>query len=369
MDLSIFNTIEQKRNAYEYRQAFSFEDAMKILKQVSDEGNGNVFFRGVAEGAWKIFSFAQRDWITKELNCQFHSFENFLSSFLEYAKENESIRLNRFCKVVADPSIFSVLQHYGAPTPFVDWTSDFNVALYFATQSSNGICSGCETNSFVSVYWISPGKGASTPNNDLTRFSDVIGQHKENMKVVIAENGSVPGSNYADATNFNIWKNEVFWMEEVKDEIFMQISNPRSDLQKGAFVYTPESDKPLNEVFLGNKLIDDDCTTSGTCLLPPKDPNQEYFNPTQQPKDIGCSVAPLYLPKINCLDIHKSVVPQIQKYLRDRNINTALLGLDSDNWGQTTYKSFLENYCQPVDPVAVELNKIQYDPNFEEDLV
>ncbi|WP_175545434.1 FRG domain-containing protein [Fibrobacter sp. UWB12] len=358
MDLSVFNTIEQKRNAYEYRQAFSFEDVQKTLQQVSTEGDGKTFFRGVAEGAWKIYSFAQREWITKELNYRFGSFEDFMSLFLEYSKTTESIRLNHFCKVVADPSVFSVLQHYGAPTPFIDWTSDYNVALYFATHSSNGICSGYETNSFVSVYWITPGKGAYTPNNDLTRFSDVIKEHKQNMNAVIEENGNISGSNYADATSYNIWKNEVFWMEETKDEIFMQISNPRSDLQRGSFVYTPESAKPLNEVFLGTKSTDDDCTTSGTCYLPPKAPNDEYFIPTAPLCETGDSVAISYYPKINCLDIHKSVVPQIQKYLRGRNVNTSLLGLDSDNWGMNTYKSFLEDYNRPVDPVTAILSEI-----------
>ena len=344
MDLPIFKTIEEKRKAYDYRQASSFEDALNTLQQVSAEGKEKVFFRGLAEGSWKIFSFAQREWITKELYHRFSSFDEYISSFLEYTKATESIRLNHICKVVADPSIFSVLQHYGAPTPFVDWTSDYKVALYFATQSSNGMCTGYETNSFVSVYLITLGKGASTPSNDLTSFADMIKQHRANMSAIITENGNIPGSNYADATFFGIWKKIQLWMEEAQDEEFMQISNPRSDLQCGAFVYTPESEKPLNEIFLGNKITDDDCTTSGTSLLPPEDPSITYFKPTLPLNDGGNSAARQYYPKIKCLDIHKSVVPQIQKYLRDKKINSSSLGLDSDNWGTATYKSFLENH-------------------------
>lgn len=308
MKLPIFTTIEEKRRAYDYEQVGSLDEALQVLKKWKKRDSDNVYFRGQAEGSWKIYASAQREWLDKELNVAYGCYHGFLSRLLSDFKENGSTFLKKYCKVVIDVSIFSTSQHYGAPTPFVDWTSSFDVALYFASLGNEN-CVGFETDSYCSVYCLAVGKGLKTPDNDLIRFSTLLENHKKEMQKVQREFGKIPGSDYQEALNFDVWKNfPVIWMEESENEL-MLISNPRLDLQGGAFVYNSDPEKSLDQIFTGRKMSDGDTDD-------------------------------LLLPKICCLDIHKSVLPQLQNYLKNKNIHFEILGLNSDDWGKTLYRQF-----------------------------
>lgn len=309
MKLPIFKTIEEKKQAYNYEQVNTLKEALEKLNELKNIDPVNTYFRGQAEGSWKIYASAQREWLVKELNCACGDYHSFLQNLLHYFKENGSTFLNKYCKVVTDVSVFSTSQHYGAPTPFVDWTSNVDIALYFASLGNEN-CVGFETDSYFSVYCLTVGKGAKTPNNDLTRFSTLLGNHKKEMQKVQQELGKISGSDYQEALNFDVWKGfPIIWMEESEDE-WMQIANPRSDLQKGAFVYNSAPEKSLDQIFTGLKMSD------------------------------MANTGELLLSKIRCLDIHKSVLPQLQNYLKDKNINSGSLGLSSGDWGATLYRQF-----------------------------
>ena len=133
------------------------------------------------------------------------------------------------------------------------------------------------------------------------------------MQKVQRELGKISGSDYREALKFDVWKEfPIIWMEESDDE-WMQIANPRSDLQGGAFVYNNSPEKSLDQIFAGRKMSDMENTDD------------------------------LLLPKIRCLDIHKSVLPNLKKYLEEKNINSGSLGLNSDDWGANLYHQFRAN--------------------------
>lgn len=311
MKLPIFKTIEEKKQAYDYEQVHTLKEAVEKLKELKNIDPDSTYFRGQAEGSWKIFASAQREWLVKELDRAYGDYHRFLQSLLLYFKGNGSTFLQKYCKVVTDISIFSTIQHYGVPTPFVDWTSNLDVALYFASLGNEN-CVGFETDSYFSVYCLAVGKGPETPNNDLYRFSTLLESHKEEMQKVQRELGKISGSDYQEILKFNVWKEfPVIWMEESDDE-WMQIANPRSDLQGGAFVYNSDPKKSLDQIFAGRKMSD-----------------------MENADDL--------LPKIRCLDIHKSVLPELKKYLEEENINSGSLGLNSDDWGANLYRQFRAN--------------------------
>jgi len=316
MKLSTFETIDEKRNAYKYEQINSFDDAINKIEKMSElKKTRPIYFRGLADGSWKIFSFAQREWITRELDIQYASYFDFISQFLNFTKNKYALYLRSSCKIVTDISAFSSLQHYGAPTPFVDWTSDFNVALYFATQT-NALCLGGETSSFVSVYWLEVGNGASTPNNDLYSLSKLIENYNQSLNNAVQSVGRSPLRPeifYKNATQFDVWKKfPILWISESEKD-YLKISNPRRDLQGGAFVYSSDPNKSLDEIFNGKSM-----------------------------NNVHVQYNGLLLPKIHCIDIHKSLIPKLKKYISEIHYDAANLGLNDQNWGETSFQEFLE---------------------------
>ena len=316
MKLRAFETIDEKRNAYNYEQIDSYNGLLgKIDEMGKLKKTHPIYFRGLADGSWKIFSFAQREWMTRELDKRYANYIDFVSQFLNFTKNKYVLHLRTSCKIVTDISTFSSLQHYGAPTPFIDWTSDFNVALYFASQT-NALCVGNETSSFVSVYWLEVGNGAATPNNDLYSFSKLIEDHKQILNNAVQSAG-LPSLQddkfYEDATKFSLWKNfPILWISESEKD-YLKISNPRRDLQGGAFVYTNNPNKSLDEIFNGKSMNNVQVQYSG-----------------------------LLLPKIHCIDIHKSLIPKLKKYISEIHYDATNLGLNNQNWGETSFQEFLE---------------------------
>ena len=201
---------------------------------------------------------------------------------------------------MTDCGILSTLQHFGAPTPFVDWSSDFNVSLYMATSSSiDANESPIETENYISIYWLEVGRGPETPNNDLTDIGMALKEFAGNEAI---EDSEIIKSVIDKFRNMTSWE-QLYWFFSDKYFPLVNINNPRQELQKGGFFYSSEFDKTLDEIFDDNDL-----------------------------------------PKIHCLDISKALVPEIQEYVKNLNINEKTLGLNTCDSGKMLFEYFLEHY-------------------------
>lgn len=304
-----YKTILEKENTFHRVVANDFDGLLALLENYSKQG---AFFRGQADASWKLYTFSQREWITKDLNSRFLDYKEYEQKKLEFIRSKENARLKACTKIINDISVFSCLQHYGCPTPLLDFTSSFDNSLYFATTDNIGY-GDYETNSYISIYVVLEGGTKNTPFNDLTSFGSVIESYRENMKNVIQANGSIPGSDFTDALNYDLWKGfQILLMKETEDW-YMKIANPRSELQNGIFIANNRENKPF----------------------------EDYCNDNVENMECGYSDE-LALPKITCIDVHKSIKPQILKYLETRNINKKTLGLDDNEWGKIAYEKFLE---------------------------
>lgn len=308
-------------------------EVVDLLKDVSGK---RKFFRGQADGSWKIFSSMQREWILKELNHQYKSYEELVEKFLTFSKEYAIQKLNNVCNGKSDIGVFSALQHYGAPTPFVDWTSDYRIALYFASLTMAD-CVGKETSSFVSVYWLEVGDGAATPYNDLTSYAEMKSQYSLNFEANDVFDEKSKKDVVARVDEYNRWKENCLWMERSKD--FLDIFNPRINLQEGAFFYSPFESLSLDKIFCKEaESMDDD--NEQTLMTEDSDLHSvESF--TKVPQNFNNTKKQESFPKIHCLDIHKSLIPRIQRYLCEHEINKETLGLNNQDWGVELFNKFL----------------------------
>ena len=100
--------------------------------------NNDLVFRGVHDAKYKLFNSAQRFWNTEELDKLGSSYQDFIQKQIDKAKAFQNNLLvkfyNAFGHVAYDLSILSFLQHYNAPTPLLDFTNNFDCALFFGTD-------------------------------------------------------------------------------------------------------------------------------------------------------------------------------------------------------------------------------------------
>jgi FRG domain len=121
----------------------------------------DFFFRGMKEARHKLFNSAQREWLVNNVD-KWGKTKNYLGFIKAMIKEAKQQKI--FEKVLAyhqinydneaDFPILSILQHYGAPTPLMDWSYNLDVALYFATEEVNTAAAAENINGYFSIYVI-----------------------------------------------------------------------------------------------------------------------------------------------------------------------------------------------------------------------
>jgi hypothetical protein len=126
-------------------------DFAAVLAALSGLENAGYYFRGQADASRKLFTAIQREWISKQLQNRFPSIHAFVQQHVDYQHTHAATQLARHCQQLNDIATLSTLQHYGGPTPFLDFTSKKESAMFFATEGVRQTGND-ETNACVSIY-------------------------------------------------------------------------------------------------------------------------------------------------------------------------------------------------------------------------
>lgn len=282
--LKMWKSLEEKKENFDHTVINTKEE---LDKWFETKFCNKTFFRGVNEAKFYLYSSGQRMWMINELAHTKHKYERFVNHIIAEAKTSH----NRFIsKIVGnhlydnDFAILSFVQHFGGPTPLLDFTRQKEIALFFATDNmqrspSEGI------NNYISVYAVRDGQ------QDMRSLGTIIEGLQRNLD--ISGINSAPVISTLKLDMLHQWNAPIIINDDNKD--FGIMTNENVIAQEGLFVYNPEAEKALNE-FYGKRF-----------------------------EDATDSTDELFYGKMQCWDIHKSLAEYIQERLRQIDITHATM--------------------------------------------
>jgi hypothetical protein len=235
-------------------QAYEFNDWYnEITAPAPGQQNGdiqyNIFFRGVNEAKFKLYNSAQRYWIQNNLMqleslTQPLSYLKMIQNMVDRAKEvrllQQVFKYYGIGPEQMDFPILSILQHYKAPTPLMDWTYDVNIALFFAIMDVKRSDEENVIDDYVSIYKLEKNIHSSFLENNLNYVSGNIFPQVSWLGEILKQRNSL-----IYISDFEISQFEDKEMRKIKP--ITTYYNLNILAQNGIFVFNPLEATPLEE--------------------------------------------------------------------------------------------------------------------------
>jgi hypothetical protein len=290
-----YQTFAEKDPRFVVERLKTIADVQARLSDLKSQG---YYFRGQREASWKLVTAAQREWFGRSLHLRFSTIHDFIQKHIEFQRSNANAKFVVECPQLNDIAVLSTMQHFGGPTPFLDFTTNTDAALFFATDGMQPDGSD-EITKWFSIYAWKPGDGAGTGStNDLFNWEKIIDQW----------GGLDAATKYGTLRRLST----VFIKQDTGR--FLEIINERLQKQGGLFLYSSvalDSSKPYEDLFEGKTAADVVDIYDG-----------------------------LFIPKMICLNIPKSITPEIKAYLVAKSIAKDSLGLGTADWSKQVFDDF-----------------------------
>lgn len=119
----------------------------------------DLLFRGQREAKWRLYSSLQRFWVWDRFPKEQQVFENFIQEIVkkgkgEFSEDVKKLLKNIHIDSLNDLSVLGFLQHHKCPTTLLDWTYNFNNAMFFGIDELQSEESVVEIENYFSVYFI-----------------------------------------------------------------------------------------------------------------------------------------------------------------------------------------------------------------------
>lgn len=156
-DIAEYGSFIQKSNFFDQQKIETKEQVDELLEKFKD--TKNVLFRGQRESKWRLYSTLQRFWIWDKMNENGEVYPTFLKGIIENGRKNYENQISAILKEINvdslnDISVLGYLQHHNCPTPLLDWTYNFQTALFFGVDGLENYDSPREIDKYFSVYFI-----------------------------------------------------------------------------------------------------------------------------------------------------------------------------------------------------------------------
>lgn len=146
------------------KEIFFDQKIIDNKSELNDYLNENIttptLYRGVKESKWRLYNSLQREWILGGNKDNIECYKDYIKKILYNARNIDKSVIKNFFEINNlnpnnDVAILSFLQHYGCPTPLLDWTYSKDIALYFAIENLHfNQNPKKEIDNYFSIYFI-----------------------------------------------------------------------------------------------------------------------------------------------------------------------------------------------------------------------
>ncbi len=340
-----YPTLESKKLLFEQTVINSVEEFHSEINSLYEQPN---IYRGVSESKFSLYSSSQRHYIENNLNIIYPDYFDFIRSLIINARTWGNEMLVKFFQEakleINDIAILSFLQHYGCPTPLIDWSYSLDNSLYFASSwvsSRNTLPNSI--NDYFSIYIVKDYENSIYNNMYLQGSDDLVKDLEESISGMV-EKMTADDKSYKDFEKFkanmygfidkskrerrelDFWvKGTVGIIEDHQDsgwQRFFTNMNFNIINQEGLFIFSNLPNIPLERYiwhYMAQSQNKDEYN------------EESYFANTNKLLEVWHE--PTVLPdmqamgisKINSIEIHKSLKQYILRYLSERNVTREMI--------------------------------------------
>jgi len=310
--IPVYNSLDEKRNYFEQETEedfFIIETKEKLDRWFrfysSDFKRDNAvdyIFRGVSEAKYKLYTSAQRLWITDNMGQwkNNYTYKDFIEDMVLKAKSNPLLKkifdLYDYSEENRDFPIICLLQHYGAPTPLLDWTYNIDCAVYFGTESiaRNFNKKSESIENYISIYSIH--KKELTTRNELLNLSDIseVSYPSFNSIKNLGDECNPKSNALFILSDFESFIQGIDSQRLFDHNLKIRTTKPLTSIfnqniiaQEGLLMYNPFQDRPIEKLF-----------------------NSDLFGEGQN----------LHLKPFKCFNIHKDLTEYLKRLIAKKGI-------------------------------------------------
>jgi len=242
-----YTTIDEKKDPFFLGDSRidNFQELIEIIEKNQEISRGRtIIYRGQPEAKYKLFNSLQRIWNDKQLYNHYTDYSSFISNLIAQCKKWNSGLIPKYLKNFGSENneiaFLSIMQHYGLPTPLLDFTLNIYKSLFFAVRNLDYSPPNSEIDNYFSIYFISKEDSAL---NFIEIIETLIRQQKAKSEVKLPVNIK------------SIMKYDIKLIENTDLEYKIQ-NNLNILNQEGAFVFNCSPNEPIEIQYqLNYKLI------------------------------------------------------------------------------------------------------------------
>lgn len=266
-----YESFEEKSEVFKENFKIDNEEEVDSIVSMYSSHEKDFLYRGINTATYKLYSSSQVQWmlsdaISKKTNIE--DYCNFIMDSIELTRENNRVKQYIKDNGISDNDLFilALMQHYGMPSPVLDFSHSIFGALYFAWDKCDRTLSDTQTqlSDYISLYvinkkidWVNCSvqnvmRNSAEQLNDMLQKDKLFTAGMVDTKDVEKEFLKLPYLKFKDwnfvAVEDNPENPVKISIPALKFDCEYQIINDRIISQQGMFIANNTLDKPLVEL-------------------------------------------------------------------------------------------------------------------------